>query len=60
MKKKWGGNPVLLFVAFVGFSISIYGFHNYAYKPWSRRRRLAQSEEYANFLISKGYGPPKE
>lgn len=51
-KARQAGRPALLGIAGVGFLITFYGSYFYLYKPWVKRRKIAQAEEYAIFLES--------
>lgn len=50
-KKRQRGRSIYLVVAVLGFSVSLGGGYYYFYRPWARRRRLQQSEEFANILL---------
>lgn len=51
-KKTQRGRPFLLVVAFLGFGISLGGGYQFLYRPWARRKRLEESESYANILLN--------
>ncbi|KAJ8973649.1 hypothetical protein NQ317_002923 [Molorchus minor] len=51
-QKKQYGNPNLLIIAVVGFTFSFYGFYRYGYKPWSKKRKMHEAEEYADYILS--------
>lgn len=53
LSAKYGGKPSLLLVAGACFTFSLYGFYQYGYKPWNRRKRCTEAEEYANFVYKK-------
>lgn len=50
-KKKQRGRPLLLVVALLGFGVSLGGGYNFLFRPWVRRRRLEEAEEFANVLL---------
>nr|CAH7725968.1 unnamed protein product [Callosobruchus chinensis] len=50
---KYAGKPILLGVAVIGFSVSCYGLYFQFYKPWAKRRRYAENEEYARYIFEQ-------
>lgn len=54
---KQRGNPVLLIVAAVGFTASLFFSYKQFYSPWVARRRLTQSESFATALYEKENKP---
>lgn len=50
---KYSGKPGLLIVAAACFTFSLFGFYRYGYKPWNRKRKFNEAEEYANFVYEK-------
>lgn len=53
LSRKYGGRPHLLLIAGACLTFSFYGFYRYGYKPWNRRKKLNEAEEYANFIYEK-------
>lgn len=52
-KARHAGRPVLLAVAGIGFFITFSVSYLHLFKPWMKRRKIAQAEEYANILESR-------
>lgn len=50
---KHAGSPYLLLYAAAGLTISFWVGYRYAYAPWSRRNKLMEAEECANYLYNK-------
>lgn len=50
---KQRGNPLLLIVAAAGFTGGFYFLYKRTYSPWKTRRRLAESEDFAELLYKK-------
>lgn len=50
-KKKQRGRPLLLIISMIGFTVSFGGLYQFFYKPWARKKRLEEAEEFANILL---------
>lgn len=47
---KQKGNPQMLVVTFVGFTIGAYLLHKTVYKPYKRQKILEEAEAYAQHI----------
>lgn len=50
--EKFKGHPVLLLIAATAATTGLYLSYNKLYRPWMKRRKLAEAEMYANKLYT--------